>query len=189
MGQFLLQLLATLIAALLVVRGRRSLSSAGRSKRDAALALLDEFQRFDVERIGAILEKHLPAAATARAAGHLQEAPAYACTFSEFNAELNEEERRTLVPFIQFFERLVLLLRKQLASTSALLWSLLGRQITWWQQQFFWMVEPNDENNAYGIASQVDRIAALQESQEEPWYSLMPKVRLIPAKPKDRAVP
>ena len=186
MGQFFLQLLATLIAALLVF-GAGVFVFRWQKKRDATLALLDEFQRFDLERISAILEKHLPRLNRARRR-YLQEAPAYACTFSEFNAGLNEEERRTLNPFIQFFERLVLLHESNCVDKRTL-WSLLGRQITWWQQQFFWVVEPNDENNAYGIASQVAQIAAAQALQEDPWYSLMPKVRLIPAKPKDRAIP
>jgi hypothetical protein len=186
MGQFFLQLLATLIAALLVF-GAGIFALRWQKKRDAALALLDEFQRFDVERISAILEKHLPRTNRARRR-YLQEAPAYTCTFSDFNSDLNEEERRTLLPFIQFFERLVLLYESNCVDKRAV-WSLLGRQITWWQQQFFWMVEPNDENNAYGIASQLDRIAAMQALQEDPWYSLFPKVRLIPAKPKDRAIP
>jgi hypothetical protein len=186
MGQFFLQLSATLIAALLVF-GAGVLVFRWQKKRDSALAMLDEFQRFDVERISAIVEKHLPRVNRARRR-YLQEAPAYACTYTEFNAGLNEDERRTLVPFIQFFERLVLLHESNSVDRRAL-WSVLGRQVTWWQQQFFWMVEPDDANNAYGIASQVDRIAALQESQEDPWYSLFPKVRLIPAKPTDRAIP
>jgi hypothetical protein len=186
MGQFFLQIAATLIGALLAfLVGLYALR--WHRKRETAVALLAEFQSFDVERIHAILEKHLPRRGRARRRFE-QEAPAYSCTFSELNSDLNDEERRTLMPFIQFFERLVLLYESNSVDKRAL-WSVLGRQITWWQEQFFWVVEPNDENNAYGIASQVAQITAAQAMQEDPWYSLMPKVRLISAKPKDGAVP
>ncbi len=186
MGQFVLQMLASLTAALLVFAAA-VFALRWQKQRDAALALLDEYQRFDVERIRTIVEKHIPRGGNTRRQ-FLQDAPDYRCTFGEFSSDLNDEERRMLVSFIQFFERLVLLHESNSVDRRTL-WTLLGRQINWWQQHFFWQVEPAEENSAYGIASQVDRIAAMQALQEEPWYSLIPKVRLIPAKPKDRAVP
>ena len=186
MGQFFLQFLATLIAALLVLAVGWFVVQ-WQKKRDATMALLAEFQRFDVDKIRAILEKHIPRRNRVRRMG-LEDAPAYTCTFSTLNSELNAEERGTLVPFIHFFERLVLLYESG-SIDKRLFWSVLGRQITWWQEQLFWVVEPNEQNNSYGIASQVAEIATTHKSQAEPWYSLVPKVHQIPAKSKDRAIP
>ena len=186
MGEFLLQFLATLFAAL-VVLGVGWLVVRWQKKRDATLALLAEFQRFDVGKVGAILEKHIPRRNRARRMG-LEDAPAYTCTFGSLNAGLSPEERRTIVPFVQFFERLVLLYEGG-SLDKRLMWSVLGRQITWWQEQLFWVVEPNEPNNSYGIASQVMQIAAKHKLEVEPWWSLIPKIHQIPKRSKDRAVP
>jgi hypothetical protein len=184
MGQFFLQFVATLIAAALVL-GIGWLVIQWQKRRDATLALLAEFQRFDADKIRLILEKHIPRRNRARRMG-IDDGPAYTCTYGQLNADLSVEERRVLAPFVNFFERLVLLYEGGTLD-KRLMWSVLGRQINWWQEQLFWVVEPNDPNNSYGIASQVTGIAAKHKLEVEPWWSLVPKVNLIPKRSKDRA--
>jgi hypothetical protein len=186
MVQFLLIVLATFIGASLAFLLGVYIFRL-QKKKYATLTLLAEFQAIDVGKVHAVLEKHVKEWRRSRPR-FVERIPTWACTYSELNSKLDDEERRILVPFIQFFERLVLLYESNFVDKRTL-WSLLGRQITWWLDHFFTLVQPNDENNVYGNASRVAKIAEAHHMEPEPWFSLSPKIHQIPARPKDNTAP